>query len=484
MPMQPDFIVIGSGIAGLNLALHAAEKGKVLVITKKRAIESNTNRAQGGIAAVLAKTDDFKKHVKDTLEAGCYHNNKKAVEFVVERGPHVIRKLIKLGVLFSTSNDRIDLGKEGGHSERRIAHVGDLTGQELEKILVQRIKENKNVKILENTFALDLIVKDKTCYGIQVIKGNKIENLYAGIVILATGSIGQIYKYTTNSRISTGDGIAMAVSAGCKVKDLEFVQFHPTVLDKNINPRFLLSEALRGEGAVLRNKDSEEFMKKYHKKGNLAPRDIVTLAIYKEHKEGKVYLDMTGQDPKITKARFPNIYQKLMKYGLDITKDWIPISPAVHYSCGGVKVDMNGQTCIKNLFAVGEVTCTGVHGANRLASNSLLEALVFSEEIAKRLKIVKIRKIKIQKPSLTEEKGIRIKKEIKEIMWKYAGAIRKPEKLRKLIKKLEQLERLLPKKQKTNTHLAEARNMIITGKLIANSALKRKESLGCHYVTH
>jgi len=243
--MQPDFIIIGSGIAGLNLALNLSKKGKVLVVTKKKAIESNTNRAQGGIAAVLAKTDDFQKHVKDTLEAGCYHNNKKAVDFVIKRGPQVIRKLIKLGLDFSTSNDRIDLGKEGGHSERRIAHIGDFTGREIEKILVKKVKENPNIKIRENTFALDLITKNKKCHGVQIIKRGQIENIYASAVIIATGSIGQIYKYTTNSRISTGDGIAMAVRAGCKIKDLEFIQFHPTVLDKNINPRFLLSEALR-----------------------------------------------------------------------------------------------------------------------------------------------------------------------------------------------------------------------------------------------
>jgi L-aspartate oxidase len=480
--MQPDFIIIGSGIAGLNLALNLSEQGKVLVVTKKKAVDSNTNRAQGGIAAVLAKTDDFQKHVEDTLEAGCHHNNKKAVEFVIKKGPSVIRKLIKLGLDFSTSNDRIDLGKEGGHSERRIAHVGDFTGREIEKILVKKVKENPNIKVWENTFAMELIVKNGKCHGVQIIKKKKIENIYASAVIIATGSIGQIYKYTTNSRISTGDGIAMAVRAGCKVKDLEFIQFHPTVLDKNINPRFLLSEALRGEGAVLVNEKGEKFMSKYHKKGSLASRDIVTLAIYKEHKEGKVYLDMTEQSPKSIKVRFPNIYKQLKKYGLDLRKEKIPVSPAVHYSCGGIKVDLHGQTCIKNLFAVGEVTCTGVHGANRLASNSLLEALVFSNEIKTHISPKKTQKPPFQKPEITEEKVLKIRKELKEIMWKYAGAIRTPEKLKKLIKKIEQLEKLMPKTQKTNITLAETRNMLLSGKLIAKSALKRNESLGCHNI--
>lgn len=482
--MQPDFIIIGSGIAGLNLALEAAKKGKVLVITKKKAVESNTNRAQGGIAAVLDKTDKFEEHVKDTLEAGCYHNNKKAVEFMVKRGPHVIRKLIKMGVEFSTVNDKIDLAKEGGHGRRRIAHVGDFTGKEIEKILVKKIKAEKNIQIWENTFALDLIVKNKKCYGVQIIKNGKIENIFASAVIIATGSIGQIYQYTTNSLISTGDGIAMAVRAGCQVKDLEFIQFHPTVLDKNINPRFLLSEALRGEGAVLINKKGEKFMKKYHFRGSLAPRDVVTLAIYKEQKEGKVYLDMTYKNPKNIKSRFPNIYKQLLKYGLDITKKPIPVSPAVHYSCGGIKVDLSGHTCIKNLFAVGEVTCTGVHGANRLASNSLLEALVFSEEVFNKLKPGKAKIIPFTKPSSTEEKTSKIKTEIKKLMWEYVGAIRKKEKLEKAVDKLEKLEKLFPKTQRTNIRLAETRNMILTAKLITKSALRRKQSLGCHFITN
>ncbi|MBU1992088.1 MAG: L-aspartate oxidase [Patescibacteria group bacterium] len=482
--MNPDFIIIGSGIAGLNLALSAAKKGKVLIITKKRAVESNTNRAQGGIAAVLAKTDDFKKHVKDTMTAGSYHNNKKAVEYMVERGPKVIQNLIDLGLEFTTSGGVIDLGQEGGHSHRRIAHVGDFTGQEIEKILVQKVKENSKITVWENTFALELIVKNKICNGVQIIKKGKIENIYASAVIIATGSIGQLYRYTTNSKISTGDGIAMAMRAGCKTKDLEFIQFHPTVLDKNINPKFLLSEALRGEGAVLRNSKGEIFMKSIHPQAGLAPRDIVSRAIWKELEKGPVYLDITGENSEMVRTRFPNIYKTLLKYKYDLTKDRVPISPAVHYSCGGIKVDLHGQTCIKNLFATGEVTHTGVHGANRLASNSLLEALVFSEEITDKLKKRKGKSEAFAKPSITEEKGAQIRKRIRELMWKYAGVIRTKKGLVKLQKELGKLEKLFPSSSKTNITLAETKNMLTVAKKITSSALKRDKSLGCHFITN
>lgn len=475
--MQSNFIIIGSGIAGLNLALNASKKGKVLVITKKKTFTSNTNRAQGGIAAVLDKTDNFEKHIKDTLEAGAFHNNKKVVEFVVKRAPRAIQKLINLGLAFTTKNGKLDLGQEGGHSQRRIAHVGDFTGEKIEKILVKKARENKNITIWENTFALDLIIKNKICYGVQIIRNGQIDNIYANSVIIATGSIGQLYEYTTNESIATGDGIAMAVRNGCKIEDIEFIQFHPTVLDKKMNPMFLLSEALRGEGAILVSSKGKKFIK-----NDLAPRDIVSRAIYEEQKKEQVYLDISHKDPETIKTRFPNIYKQLLKYGYDLTKEKIPISPGVHYSCGGVKINLHGQTCIKNLYATGEVACTGVHGANRLASNSLLEALVFSEEIIPKLKPGKIHKLNWPKPNITEEKALKVRTKIKKLMWEYAGVVKTETNLKILLLELKKLENLLPPMNKTNINLAETRNMLLVANLIAKASLKRKKNLGCHHI--
>lgn len=483
--MQTNFLVIGSGISGLNFALNAAQKGKVIIVTKKKIIDAGTNYAQGGIAAVLDKTDNFKAHVKDTLEAGAYHNDKKAVEFMVKNSAPAIHKLMDLGVKFEMENNQLKLTKEGGHHKHRIAYVGDYTGKEIETVLVKRVKEHPNITIFENTFALKLIIHKKKCYGLTVIKKTQLQNILADNTILATGGIGQLFKYTTNPAISTGDGIALAVEAGCKVRDLEFIQFHPTALDKRLSPLFLMSETLRGEGAILINSKGEKFMEKIHPLKDLAPRDIVAREIYKQ--KGTVYLNITHKKPKFLQKRFPQIYAKLKTVGIDMSKDLIPVTPAAHYICGGVVTDLHGRTNVKNLFAFGEVTCTGVHGANRLASNSLLEALVFSNQIIKKLTKSSSQKFEqiLQKSlNFPDTKTVKkLKLNIKNLMWHYAGIIRNCEKIKKEgIPKLKKIETELNKIRTTNQQIAETKNMLKVSLLILEAASKRKNSLGCHFV--
>ena len=488
--MQTNFLIIGSGISGLNFALHAAKKGEVILVTKKKIIDSNTNYAQGGIAAVLDKTDKAKEHIKDTLEAGEYHNNKKAVRFMVENSKAAIYRLIDLGVHFEREKGKLLLTKEGGHNKRRIAYVGDYTGQEIEKILTERVKEHLNIKILENSFALQLITKGKTCYGSQIIRKNKIENIFADQTILATGGLGQVYENTTNPKIATGDGIAMGLKAGCKIKDMEFIQFHPSAFAKKLAPRFLVSETVRGEGAKLVNSKGKKFMKGKHKLKDLAPRSIVAREIFSQLKDGPVYLDITHKDRKYLKNRFPQIYTKLKKHKIDMAKDLIPITPAAHYLCGGITTNLHGQTNIKNLFAFGETTCTGVQGANRLASNSLLEALVFSNQIIKKLKPQKkLKVVTIDRPKLLKKdceqtkQAKKIKKEIQKIMWQYAGIIRNRKKIKK--QAIPQVKKILEKLNQikgTNQIIAETLNMATVSLEILTAAKKRRKSLGCHTV--
>jgi len=500
--MHTNFLIIGSGISGLNFALNAAKKGKVLIITKKKIIDSSTNYAQGGIAAVLDKTDDIKQHVKDTLEAGAHHNNKKAVEFMVKHSTSAVHRLIDFGVKFAKENGVLKLTQEGGHNMRRIAYVGDYTGKEIERILVQKVKADKNIAILEDTFALKLITQNKACFGAQIIHKNKVENIIANQTILATGGIGQLFQFTTNPPISTGDGIALGMEAGCKTRDLEFIQFHPTALAIDTYPRFLISETVRGEGARLINKKGEYFMKNVHPLKDLAPRDIVAREIYAQMKNGPVYLDCTtkctGHDKKFLQNRFPQIYKELEKHGIKMEKDLIPVTPAAHYICGGIITDLQGHTGIKNLFAFGEVTCTGVHGANRLASNSLLEALVFSNQIVKSLHMQTFphqkaisfsnfaRTHSLPESSPFTKTALILRTQIQKLMWQYAGIIRN----RKLIKKeaIPHLEKILKKLQKitkstsTNQTIAETTNMATVGLQILKAAHKRQKSLGCHYI--
>ncbi|MFC1697257.1 L-aspartate oxidase [Nanoarchaeota archaeon] len=480
--IKTDFIVIGSGIAGCNFALKASKYGKVTLITKKTMMESNTNHAQGGIAGVIDQNDNFEDHFQDTLVAGALHNNKKAVRFLVKEGPKLIKKLVNLGVDFNKKNGELQLTREGGHNARRIAFSKDKTGNAIEKVLVKTVR-NKNIKIFENYFASDLIIKNNKCYGVQVldVKNKKVINMYSKAVVIATGGIGQLYKNTTNPKIATGDGLAMAARAGAKLKDLEFIQFHPTGLSIPGARAYLISEAVRGEGAVLRNSEGELFMHKYHPMKELAPRDIVARAIVSEEQKGTVYLDITHEEPEMLKKRFPCIYKKLKQYNLDLTKDQIPISPAAHFICGGVKTDLNGQTSINNLFAFGEVAWTGVHGANRLASNSLLEAIVFSNQIIKVLALLKnkVEIINVEKPKITSKKAL-IKKQIQQTMWDNVGILRDEERLKKAIVKLRDLDRKVYKGG-INKELLETRNMLICSELVAKAALKRKNNLGAHY---
>lgn len=480
-----DFIVVGSGISGLNFALNAANKGSVLIVTKKKIIDSTTNYAQGGIAAVLDKLDNFDKHINDTLTAGSYHNNKKAANFMVKEGPKLINHLLNLGVKFNSEKNSLQLAKEGGHTARRIAHVGDRTGHTIEKVLIDNVQKNKNIIIWEDTFAIDLLVKNNTCYGLQILKNGKIENLFASAVILATGGIGQIYKHTSNPPISTGDGIGIAARAGAKMEDMEFVQFHPTVLNLPRKKRFLLSEALRGEGAVLKNHQGKKFMKKYDKQGELAPRDIVSKAIFEELKNGPVYLDISHKPATAIKKRFPYLVKELKKRGLDLTKQMIPISPAAHYICGGIKVDLDGQSSIKHLYAFGEVACTGVHGANRLASNSLLEAIVFSNQIIKSLKVRKISSTpkftKITPKKSTCPSSKYVKSSVKKTMWNNVGIVRNEKDLKRALEKLSKLNDKY-NVQSCNPYEFETKNIIQTALLVTKAAIKRKKSLGCHFI--
>jgi L-aspartate oxidase len=485
-------IVIGSGIAGLNFALNAAEFGKVLVITKKHTVLTSTNRAQGGIAAVLDKTDNYKKHIKDTLEAGSQHNNKKAVEFMVKHGPEAIARLVTIGVPFATDETgTLSLTQEGGHTKRRIAFVGDYTGQEIEKALVKKVSENKNITVWEHTFAVDILTKNNRCYGIEGIQEGKIIHVFAPNTVLATGGIGQIYKYTTNPEISTGDGIGMGLRAGLKTRDLEFIQFHPTALKVHGRTKFLLSEALRGEGAKLTDSHNKSIMAGAHKQADLAPRDVVARATYAADLEGGAYLDIRDLSPLETILRFPKIYQKLKQHDLDLTIDLIPISPAAHYCCGGLITNLNGETKLKGLYAFGEVAWTGVHGANRLASNSLLEALVFSSQILPQIKktpnlgrLPRFTKSKWQRITPTlKRKLAQTRRTIRETMWHKVGITRTPEGLKQALQTIESLETDLKTYKSINIPLRETRNMLTSAKEVTKAALKRKKSLGNHYLT-
>lgn len=485
--MQTDYLIVGSGIAGLNCALTLSQLGKVILITKKNLKDSATYYAQGGIAGVVDKNDSIKDHVSDTLTAGAHHNLEKSVKFMVSHSAAAIKNLEEIGVNFEKDQNGLKLTKEGGHHKNRIAYTGDHTGKSIEESLIKKIKKHKNIEILTNTFALELFVQDNTCHGLVAINNKKIITINSSITILATGGIGQIYKYTTNPKVATGDGIAMAQKAGSKTKDMEFIQFHPTALNKPISPRFLISETVRGEGAILLNTQNQRFMEKIHKLKELAPRDIVAEAIYEESKKGPVHLDLRGRERSYYIKRFPKIYKKLLSLGINMKKDLIPVIPAAHYICGGIKTDLEGRTDIKNLYAFGETAYTGVHGANRLASNSLLEGMVFSSQkiiIKKNSHPKKQINIKYHEPTKTEKTTLlKIRKEIKEIMWNYTGIKRNTKIIKTIaIPLMESILEELNSFKPTNELLAETQNMAIVSNLILKSAAKRQKSLGCHKV--
>ncbi|MCF7846404.1 MAG: L-aspartate oxidase, partial [Candidatus Peribacteraceae bacterium] len=448
-----------------------AEKGEVVLATKKNLLESSSRFAQAGVAAVRNfKWDSFEEHFADTLTAGCGINDKKAVLFLVENSPKLVDWLEKeVGVKF-----RKEPTREAAHSHSRVWNTNDSTGETIEKALAKKVRATPRVRILEKTTLLDLILKNKVCRGAWLSVGGKVKALFASKVILATGGFGQLFAKSTNPEVSAGDGIAAAYRAGAKLKDLEFIQFHPTALVGKQTRLTLLSESLRGEGAVLRNSRGERFLPSYHKAAELAPRDVVARAIFAELKNGPVFLDFTRADAKFLSQRFPLIWSEVKKAGFNLAKDLIPIFPVAHYSCGGVRVNLRGETSVKNLLAVGEVARTGLHGANRLASNSLAEALVFGKFLGTSLKPSSAKEFEVVPPKYTfspsEDRTVR--KIVRDLMWKRVGIVRTQKGLQEAVGALSKL----------NPKSFAAKNISLVAKLVAKAALARKKSLGTHYV--
>ncbi len=510
-----DFLVIGSGLAGLSFALKVANSGKVAVITKTSLNDTNTSYAQGGIAAVTYEPDNFEKHVRDTLIAGDGLCDPKIVEMVVKEAPGQIEQLIQWGTHFDKESDgKFNLAKEGGHSEFRILHHKDNTGYEIQQALANAVKAHPNIHTFEHFFAIDIITQHHLgklvkryfpgieCYGAYALdlKTNQIHTFLARVTMMATGGVGNIYHTTTNPLIATGDGIAMVYRAKGIVDNMEFVQFHPTSLyNPGERPSFLITEALRGHGAILKNHKGEDFMLRYDSRGSLAPRDIVARAIDNEMKasgEEYVFLDCRHLDGKDLIDNFPNIYSKCRSLGIDITKDLIPVVPAAHFLCGGINVNEHGCTSIQRLYAAGETAYTGLHGANRLASNSLLEAIVFADRAAKHA-LANIKNYSIQEniPQWNDtgtthpEEMVLITqnyKEVQQIFSYYVGIVRSNLRLKRAMDRLEiifnETEELYAK-SKLSQKLCELRNMINTGYLIIKMAQQRKESRGLHYTT-
>ncbi len=514
MTYEYDYLVIGSGIAGMSFALKVADKGKVALICKTTLDEANTALAQGGVASVTnLEVDDFDKHIEDTMIAGDWLSDPAAVKKVVTEAPEQIRQLIDWGVNFDKKeNGEFDLHREGGHSEFRILHHADNTGFEIQQSLVEAVKHNPNIDIFDHHFAIEIITQhhlgkivtrrtpDITCYGAYVLDQNSgnVDKFLARVTLMATGGVGAVYTTTTNPLVATGDGIAMVYRAKGTVQDMEFIQFHPTALfHPGDRPSFLITEAMRGYGAVLRNLRGEEFMHKYDPRLSLAPRDIVARAIDSEmklHGDDHVFLDVTHKDPEETRRHFPNIYAKCLSLGIDITKDYIPVAPAAHYLCGGIKVDLNGESSIKRLYAVGECSCTGLHGGNRLASNSLIEAVVYADSAARHAsENISHYDIRHDVPDWNDE-GTRHPeemvlitqsiKEVNQIMSTYVGIVRSNLRLDRAWNRLdilyEETEKLF-KCSKASREICELRNIINVGYLIMRQAKERKESRGLHY---
>lgn len=504
--MKPaDFLVIGSGIAGLSFALRAAESGTVTVITKKDETESNTNLAQGGVAAVVGRDDDVRSHMEDTIKAGCGLSNPEAVEAMASEGPGLVRELMRMGVGFSLASDgSFDLGREGGHSHRRIVHARDYTGREIERVLVERAKAHPNVRILEHHLAVDLIVErvagQARCLGAYVldVASQEMDSHGAGCVLLATGGMGQAYLHTTNPPIATGDGIAMAYRAGATVANMEFVQFHPTSLYQptpdGSGRAFLISEAVRGEGGILRTGEGRAFMSDYHERREMAPRDVVARAIDSELKasgEPCVYLDISPIGLERFQERFPNIHQGCARRGIDLGSLRIPVVPAAHYICGGVRTDLWGRTDLRGLYAAGETACHGVHGANRLASNSLLEALVFAHRAA--------RTAAAERPapaapppwdyvgSVPSREKVVVSHNlhsIRQLMWNYGGVVRSDDRLRRASQRLDFIQEEIRDyywRYRVAEELAVLRNVSTVARLVIECASERLESRGLHF---
>ena len=513
MNIETDFLIIGSGIAGLSYALKVAEHGHVLIVTKGDISESNTDYAQGGIASVTYEPDSFEAHINDTLVCGAGKCNLSAVEQVVTQGPAQIKQLMGWGVKFDKNKTgKYDLAREGGHTYHRILHHKDATGHEIERNLVRQVKRHGNIEILEHHFAVDILTQHHlgqlvkkntpniTCYGAYVLnlKKGQVATILAKVTVLATGGVGNVYHTTTNPSVATGDGIAMVHRAKGVVENMEFIQFHPTSLyHPGERPSFLISEAMRGFGAILRTQDGKEFMHKYHPMGSLAPRDIVARGIDNELKisgEEFVYLDITHKNHREVVDYFPNIYQKCLSVGIDLTTDMIPVVPAAHYCCGGVRVNLNGRSSIKNLYALGETSCTGLHGANRLASNSLIEAAVYADTAAMdSIGAVSNTELRRDIPAwdyegtaIPEEMALIVHnyKEMQQIMTNYVGIIRSNLRLERARRRLEIIFKETEEiylKSTLSRNLCELRNMITTGYLIIKHAEARQESVGLHY---
>lgn len=510
--MKTEFLVVGSGIAGIWYALRMAEHGRVTVITKKDKAESNTNYAQGGIAAVMSPLDSFESHIEDTLSAGAGICDRAVVEIVVREGPDCVRELMALGAKFSRRDDHLHLGREGGHSAHRIVHHADMTGREIERVLLEQMAANENITLLEHHYCVDFLVEDNRCIGARVLDTVSGETypLYAVTTLLASGGSGRLFQHTTNPAVATGDGVAMAWRAGAKIANMEFVQFHPTSLYHEGKSVFLISEAVRGAGAFLINKDGMRFMQGYHPLGDLAPRDIVARGIDEQLKsrgDECVYLDATYLPKTEIKSHFPTIAETCLKYGIDMRKQPIPVVPAAHYQCGGVMTDAKARTSVEGLLACGEVAYTGLHGANRLASNSLLEALVFSthavEASLDNLSQWERSKSMISgeggmneddplpyrpsgSPTSLSERGIdELTQSLREFMWKQVGIVRRVKVLQQTAAKLDKLAAKVEKlwqSQPCNVPLCELRNMVQVAVLVVESALARKESRGLHSV--
>ncbi|MGH9532866.1 MAG: L-aspartate oxidase [Terriglobales bacterium] len=505
VPAETDFVVVGAGVAGLRAAIELASAGRVLVLAKTDLKESATQYAQGGIAVALSDEDEIGLHLQDTLDAGDGLCNVEAARILVEEGPERIQELIAWGTEFDRDGTKLTFTREGAHSRSRVLHAhGDSTGREIGRALQARARALKNISFCEFEFSRDLCMSGGVVRGV-VLMGEKgaVHEVHARAVLLATGGLGQVYRETTNPGVATGDGVAMAFRAGATIQDMEFVQFHPTALYLKGAPRFLLSEALRGEGAYLRNAETLRFMPKYHEMGELAPRDVVARAIVHEleispAKDPVVYLDMTHLDADHLRTRFPRIHSTCMKYNVDIATDLVPVRPAAHYAMGGVRSDLEGRTRVKGLYAAGESAATGVHGANRLASNSLLEGLVYGARagIAMRADAGAFAPHKEPKVSASSRKQPAAKaapvagnspaveefiREVREAMWKGAGIVRSGDVLRKTLKYLGEMQSRLP--VENSRRAREAANLLQNGLLIVGSALAREESRGAHYRT-
>jgi L-aspartate oxidase len=506
MALVTDYLVLGSGVAGLSFALTAARHGEVTVVTKRDRDDSATQWAQGGVAAVLSPDDSFERHATDTREAGAGLCHDVVVDLCVKEAPEAIRWLMELGAEFSRGEEGVlDLAREGGHSARRVVHAGDITGREIQRALAAAVARHPNIRVLDWHMAVDLITLSKFggpdyCVGAYVLdeRDGSVSTIRAKATVLATGGAGKVYLYTTNPDVATGDGVAMAYRAGAEIANMEFYQFHPTCLYHPMAKNFLISEALRGEGAILRLPTGEPFMSRHHEMGDLAPRDVVARAMDYEMKRtgsDNLLLDITGKTPEFVRERFPNIYRECLGFGIDVTSQPIPVVPAAHYMCGGVTSDLHGRTSLPGLWVAGETACTGLHGANRLASNSLLEGLVFGRRAAAKIEQDRDRGTRPPQDvpdwatgsAVPSDEAVVVAHnwdEIRRLMWNYVGIVRSNARLERAARRIALLEEEIREyywKHLVNRDLLELRNIATVAELIVSSAASRRESRGLHF---